>query len=161
MSQSRGSEVLYAQAPRLASLVHPILRDHHETEDVIQDAFVAWLKSGKSIGNPAAWLHSAARNNARSVLRKRKTHRNYVREVECVRTGLPDPNCPINDHPENWRGPLGRLPQRWVDLLILRYLHGFDVPTIAGLLHKTPYSTSLQLRCAKKALRRLVSKGGV
>lgn len=62
-------------ADRLFGLVLGILKDRHESEDVLQESFVKiWKKAGsyhENQGSPLGWLLTITRNTAYDRYRKR------------------------------------------------------------------------------------------
>jgi len=111
----------YVSLVRLARL---LLDDVATSEEVVQDAFVAFQLRWRTIREPdkaAAWLRSAVLNGARSQLRKRR-----VRERLLPRGG-------VTDGPPADRGALAadehrrvvealrQLPRRQQEALVLRF----------------------------------------
>lgn len=70
---------------QLISRAHRILRSIDMAEDVVQEAYVRYLRDqsqgqGDEIQNPIAWLNVAVRNLAYDALRKLDTERRYARK---------------------------------------------------------------------------------
>src|SRR3954454_7591498 len=67
---------VYAESgPRLYRYALMILADHRDAEDVIQQVFASLLVKAPRIDDEAAFLRTAVRNAAYSLLRRRRTAR--------------------------------------------------------------------------------------
>ncbi|MHC4730741.1 MAG: RNA polymerase sigma factor, partial [Planctomycetota bacterium] len=76
-------EVLLEHADFVRNVAHHLLRDEHLAEDVVQETFVAALRSSERPRNVRAWLGVIARNLAltgrRSVRRRKLRERRVAR----------------------------------------------------------------------------------
>ena len=121
---SLAADLHRAEYGNLVRLARLLLDDVATSEEVVQDAFVAFQLRWRSIREPhkaAAWLRSAVLNGARSQLRKRR-----VRERLLPRGG-------VSDGPPADRGALAadehrrvvealrQLPRRQQEALVLRF----------------------------------------
>lgn len=83
-------ERLLAHADFVRSVAIALLRDSHAAEDVVQETFVAALRSGPDRGSLRGWLGGVARNLA--LLRRRRDLRATAREARVARPeGVPSP----------------------------------------------------------------------
>jgi RNA polymerase sigma-70 factor (sigma-E family) len=123
-SSSLVADLHRAEYGNLVRLARLLLDDLATSEEVVQDAFVAFQLRWRTIREPdkaAAWLRSAVLNGARSQLRKRR-----VRERLLPRGG-------VTDGPPADRGALAadehrrvvealrQLPRRQQEALVLRF----------------------------------------
>jgi RNA polymerase sigma-70 factor (sigma-E family) len=123
-STSLVADLHRAEYGNLVRLARLLLDDLATSEEVVQDAFVAFQLRWRTIREPdkaAAWLRSAVLNGARSQLRKRR-----VRERLLPRGG-------VTDGPPADRGALAadehrrvvealrQLPRRQQEALVLRF----------------------------------------
>ena len=76
------SDLYYAHRLSLVRLAILLVDDMSSAEDVVQDSFTGlWRRYGeelRGLDNPLGYLRTAVVNNARSVLRRRKTAREYT-----------------------------------------------------------------------------------
>src|SRR5687768_3917011 len=79
MNQSRDPEAdLQRHGAALHTLALALLRDRQAAEDVVQDAFVDFLRRQQSVRSPAGWLAAAVRTFAMG--RQRAAARRLARE---------------------------------------------------------------------------------
>ena len=100
-----GDESAYAELwethhDRLCAVAHRILRDRHDAEDAVQDAFTSLIRNLGSFRGEATigtWLHVVVRNAARMRLRKRRrTPLHLTHEGLSDRVAEPGPEfCPV------------------------------------------------------------------
>jgi RNA polymerase sigma-70 factor (ECF subfamily) len=141
------------------------VRDRREAEDIAQETFVRAFRSLKRLKRPKAfpaWLLRIARNVATDHLRARKptvplesvadsdllattsaTHREaaFVERVA------------MRDEAERALRAVRELPEKYREVVALRYLSGFDGRTIAKLLDEPEGTVRNRLFRALKKLR--------
>jgi RNA polymerase sigma-70 factor (sigma-E family) len=112
-----------AEYRNLVRLARLLLDDVATSEEVVQDAFVAFQLRWRTIREPdkaAAWLRSAVLNGARSQLRKRR-----VRERLLPRTSADGPPADRDvlaaDEHRRVVEALRQLPRRQQEALVLRF----------------------------------------
>jgi RNA polymerase sigma-70 factor (sigma-E family) len=117
------AELHRTQYRNLVRLARLLLDDLGTSEEVVQDAFVAFQLRWRTIREPdkaAAWLRSAVLNGARSQLRRRR-----VRERLLPRPapdGLPaDRGALAADEHRRVVAALRQLPRRQQEALVLRF----------------------------------------
>ncbi|MFE5716566.1 sigma-70 family RNA polymerase sigma factor [Streptomyces sp. NPDC056501] len=114
-----------------------LVDDLHTAEDVVQDAFAAVCRAyGTSLDglkDPAAYLHTAVVNAARSVLRRRRTARGYTPPHQPA--GAPvDEGLLLAEEHRTVLDALSQLTARQREVLVLRYWSELTEAQIARTL---------------------------
>ena len=140
-------------------LVQNILRDEHETEDVVQDIFVSVWRSRETWKPDAkftTWLHRVAINKAVDRYRRRRA----TPEPQDVIIQLADRAVALGDTCDQQqeleqqesagtlRKALERLPASQRQALTLYYFEDFDVAKIGAIM-----------TCSEQAVRSLLKRG--
>lgn len=71
--------IFEAQRPRLRRLAYRMLGSVTEAEDVLQDAWIRWSRSGEQVADPAAWLVRTTSRLCLDRLRAAKVRREAYR----------------------------------------------------------------------------------
>jgi RNA polymerase sigma-70 factor (sigma-E family) len=117
-------------------------------EDLVQDAFVAVHRRLTSIDDAAAYLRVAVVNRCRSHGRRRALERRL----------LPRRSEAVEDHPDELRDVIRRLPERQRTAVVLRYYEDMSEADIARTLGcRVPAVKSLLFR-ALKDMRKVVER---
>ncbi|MFI6444946.1 RNA polymerase sigma factor [Kitasatospora sp. NPDC050543] len=144
----RGGRKPAEDRPTLTDLYHAhrlglvrmavLLVDHQDlAEDVVQEAFTAlYQRHGEQLDdldNALGYLRTSVVNGARSMLRRRKTAREYVPPHEADAPSAED-HAVLND--EHWRVvvALQELTSRQREVLVLRYWSDMSEAQIAETL---------------------------
>ncbi|WP_433857418.1 RNA polymerase sigma factor [Streptomyces kronopolitis] len=118
------SELYHAHRLAMVRLAVLLVDDRATAEDVVQDAFAALYKRhGEQLGevdNALAYLRTAVVNAARSVLRRRRTARNYTPPHEADAPSAEERIVLDEEHREVLAA-LGGLTARRREVLVLRY----------------------------------------
>jgi RNA polymerase sigma-70 factor (ECF subfamily) len=131
-------------------------------QELVQEIFIRtwqYMRKGGQIENMKAFLYRVANNLIIDETRKKKTiSLEYLLEN--------DPALePVSDGERRMEvavlisevtQAMNRLPLEYQELLILRYLDGFEPREIAALWNVSPNSVSVKLNRAIKALRSLL-----
>jgi RNA polymerase sigma-70 factor (sigma-E family) len=121
---------------RLVRLALLLVDDLQTAEDVVQDAFAAFLARRARLGDPDsafAYLRTSVVNAARDRLRRRRTARAYVPPHEVPRDATAESALLAEEHREVLDA-LGRLAPRQREVLVLRYWSGCSEGEIAATL---------------------------
>lgn len=115
-----------------------LLVDHQEqAEDVVQEAFAKlYQRHGEQLGdldNALAYLRTAVVNGARSVLRRRRTAREYVPPHEADAPSAED-HAVLHDEHRRVLVALQELTPRQREVLVLRYWSDLSESEIAEIL---------------------------
>ena len=158
-------EDLYAEhrlgLVRLAML---LVDDVQSAEDVVQDAFAAFVTKAPRLRDQnaaLAYLRTSVVNGSRSALRRRRTARGYVppREVD-----QPDPadRAVLSEEHREVLAALDRLAPRQREVLVLRYWSGLTEAEIADALGISKGAVKSTASRAMDALESLLNstKGG-
>lgn len=132
---------------RLVRLAILLVDDPATAEDVVQEAFTGLYRNWSGLRDAAAavgYLRTAVVNGSRSVLRRRKTAREYTpphnpnaRSAESLAMLTAEHQAVVN--------ALGQLPPRQREVLVLRYYGGLSEAEIAeatGISRGTVKSTA-------------------
>lgn len=155
MRQSEGREVaeLYVRARRAIPATVSGIVGRSDAEDILHDAFVAFLAQPGWIRTPEAWLGRVARNRAISLARKVRTvdladHADTKDEHRAVESSAID---------HLMRASLGKLKDRDRRALELRYVSCAPYEQIAGELHlSVPQAHVVVHRAVRKLGREVV-----
>jgi RNA polymerase sigma-70 factor (ECF subfamily) len=156
------------ESGRLISVLTRIFgpRNLQLAEDVLQESFVAALKTWKSSGvpdNPSAWLLTTARNRAIDAIRRERTRRAFADDLAVYLEGEWTLTTTVDEAFEETRIKddqlrmlfmccHGELPPEMSLTLILKTLCGLSVPATARALLATEATVSKRLVRARQRL---------
>jgi RNA polymerase sigma-70 factor (ECF subfamily) len=167
-------------APQLLAVCRRIVRNEEDARDAVQEAFVnAWkgLPRFAEGSRLSTWLHRIAVNAALMKVRSRRRHPEEPIE-DLLPTFVEDghqtrPSEPWMEPPDlaldreqlqaRVREAIGRLPETYRLVLLLRDIEGLDTAETAEVLGVTENAVKLRLHRARQALRTLldpVMRGG-
>ena len=133
-----------------------------EAEDIVQAIFLKLIERELPVvfrKDPRAYLYRAAVNMSLDVLRSRRRFA-FTHEVE----GLESPSAvnPVfdGDHHRVFRAALGQLSPEAVQILVLRYVHGYSDADIARLLGTSRGAVGLRFFRLRARLKKLVRRIG-
>lgn len=124
-------------------------KNHYDAEDITQEVFLRYLKSGKDFNDEEhlkAWLIRVAMNVSKSFLRSawsKKTvsiseHENLCDEKQ--------------EQPEVYQAVLS-LPEKYRSVVLLYYYEDYNVREIAEILRRTETAVQTQLQRARIILK--------
>ena len=130
-----------------------------DAEDIVQTIFLRLLRRELPAAlraKPQAYLYRAAINASVSALRSQRRH-HLTDDFSRLETPSPDTGDQIEKQQQDrLRGAIGQLSPQAVELLILRYEHGYSDAEIAKLLGKSRGTIAVTLYRARARLKRLV-----
>jgi RNA polymerase sigma-70 factor (ECF subfamily) len=142
-----------------------IVGDHAEANEIMQETFIAALRSLPSYEEKKsfkAWLYTIALNLSRSHLRKRKAIerlRNTLTSlfrIETQKQTLPEESVIQNDRQaEVWKA-LNKLDEPFRTVVVLRYFHELSVAEISEILSVNEGTIHSRLHKARERLRNLL-----
>jgi RNA polymerase sigma-70 factor (sigma-E family) len=142
------ADLYYAHRLSLVRLAILLVDDQMSAEDVVQDSFTGlWRRYGDDLTgmeNPLGYLRTAVVNNARSVLRRRKTARGYTPPHVPDAASAESVALLSEEHREVLEG-MQKLPPRQREVLVLRYwsdLSEADIADALGISRGTVKSTA-------------------
>ncbi|WP_405840078.1 sigma-70 family RNA polymerase sigma factor [Streptomyces platensis] len=131
------SELYHAHRLTMVRLAVLLVDDRATAEDVVQDAFAALYKRHgeqlDEVDNALAYLRTAVVNAARSVLRRRRTARNYTPPYEADAPSAEERIVLDEEHREVFAA-LSGLTARRREVLVLRYWGDLTEAQIATTL---------------------------
>ncbi|MEE4425395.1 RNA polymerase sigma factor [Streptomyces bugieae] len=131
------SELYHAQRLAMVRLAVLLVDDRATAEDVVQDAFTALYKRHgerlADVDNALAYLRTAVVNAARSVLRRRRTARDYTPPHEADAPSAEERIVLDEEHREVFAA-LSGLTARRREVLVLRYWGDLTEAQIAATL---------------------------
>jgi RNA polymerase sigma-70 factor (ECF subfamily) len=149
-------EAVFAAAEqRVGRFLAQLLDDRSLAEDVLGDVFATAVRRRDELAradDPVAWLFGVARRHALAAQRRRARARRAVERLAHLRP----PVAPADDHGAVLA--VRELLSRAVSaderaLLILRYVHGFDAPTLARMTGRSPAAVRQRLARAAQRVR--------
>jgi len=143
--------LLAARRSRLVAIVLKFGIPAQDAEDLVQQAFLAFLMKSDRIRDPDAWLAGAVRRECLQYLRARQ-RRLYDAIDGALLEVIADPQPAKQDKDQMLRDlgtAIGRTPGRCQRLLGLRYGLGFENREIA---HKLGYQESSVRKVATRCL---------
>nr|WP_228561964.1 SigE family RNA polymerase sigma factor [Catenulispora rubra] len=142
------ADLYYAHRLSLVRLAILLVDDKMSAEDVVQDSFTGlWRRYGDDLTgmeNPLGYLRTAVVNNARSVLRRRKTARGYTPPHVPDAASAESVALLSEEHREVLEA-MQKLPPRQREVLVLRYwsdLSEADIADALGISRGTVKSTA-------------------
>lgn len=127
-------------------------------EDLASQVFIkGWkkLQTGQKIGNMPAYLFQIARTEIADFYRKKSKYQIISTEAVAEPSELPNLE---EEQQFKWearqaKALLGQLKEDYQDVLILRYIDGYDVKKVALMLNKTEGNTRVLLHRALQSLK--------
>lgn len=163
-------EALYREyrSPMLR-IAFSILRDEGLAEDAVQQAFLKIFQSFEKIdrsdcNKTRSFIVILIRNTAIDLYRRR--NRESVISFEDLerplpaREELPEDRAISVLEGEALADCLGRMEERYANLLLLRYYHGYQNKEIAALLGMSQAQVAMGIYRGKQRLRRLLEEKG-
>jgi len=144
MQPDPGTEIFQTERPRLLRLAYRMLGSHHDAEDVVQEAWLRWLRSDQAaVREPAAWL---TRIVSRLCLDQMKSAR--ARREIYPGTWLPEPLIEPEDdalRPDNLTLTLMMALERLSPLeraaFLLHDVFGQSMEEVADTIDRSPVAT--------------------
>lgn len=151
------------EAPLLRYILRISSLSHAEAEEVLQETFLSCWKNLRGYDQSLpfrSWLYRIAHNQTISTFRKKKT-RNEEKQEELdlelfdLADGAEELGVRL-DRKERGKqvyDVLQNLKADHREVLVLRYLEGYDYEAISDILRKPPGTVATLLRRAKKAFQ--------
>lgn len=151
-----------ATAPALVLFARQWVESHADAEDVVQEVFVRYWRSGRHLAaDPKAYLFASVKRAALDARRGRL--RRERREADATRRRRPDdPVFACEVERDEWRAgveaALVLLPSTQREVLVLKVWGGLTFPQIGAVLGVSPNTAASRHRYALDALRRLLAE---
>lgn len=153
------ADLYAAHRMRLVRLAILLVDEPATAEDVVQEAFAGLHRNWGKLRDSAAavgYLRTAVVNGSRSVLRRRKTAREYV-APHAVNARSAESLAMLSTEHQSVVDALGTLPPRQREVLVLRYYGGLteqEIADAAGISKGTVKSTASRgLEALQRALQ--------
>lgn len=157
--------LVHQHADKAYRVAYAIVGNHHDAQDVVQDAFVRAFRTIHQIQDEqafSAWLLRIVANQGRDLLRRTGVNRRLVDRL----TGewslsselAPDQDLLRLEKSEQIRAAIDGLPPLQRAALVLYYSGEFTTNEVASMLKKPSGSVRRLLADAYKSLRRLLRK---
>jgi RNA polymerase sigma-70 factor (ECF subfamily) len=148
------------------NLARYLLRDPHEAEDAVQEAFLKAIRHFDHFrgADGRAWLLSIVRNTCFTQFRRRRAGGEKVEfdeEIHSVEDGSSEPEAAFTRSmaTESLREGLDRLPVEFREVLVLRELEGLSYKEIAQVAHVPLGTVMSRLARGRKQLLLALSAG--
>lgn len=146
-----------------------ILRDPQDAAEATQDTYVkVWKGLGSFRGDAlfTTWLYRVAANAAISRQRSRKRRREHESGGDEVLIQVPAPGSTETEVEARLdlrvvEECVGRLPDHYRSVVILRDVYGLSIEEIASQLKISETATKVRLHRARKKLKDMVGPGGL
>jgi RNA polymerase sigma-70 factor (ECF subfamily) len=147
-------QVFRAGYPRVVAVAARVLGARDEAEDVAQEVFLAFGRSGVPAAEAPGWLAVAAAHTALNALRAGRRRAARERAAADARTEVPDvaDDVVTGEDRRRVRAALARLPRTQAVALVLRH-SGLSYAEVAAALSLSPGSVGTTVRRAESALR--------
>jgi len=170
--ESAFEEVVRLHGGRLLEVARRLLDNEEDARDAVQECFASAFRNIGGFQGEArlsTWLHRIVVNASLARLRRRRRHP----EVS-IETLLPryledghavEPPLPWRSEPDRlvaaelWekvRESIGKLPEAYRTVIVLRDIEGLDTEETARLLDATRTAVKVRLHRARQALRALL-----
>ena len=145
---------------RVARLVGRLLGWDAAAEEVVQEVFLSALESMQRFRGEAAlstWLTRIAVNKCRSRIRKRFVRRRLfgalLRRARRQSAASADSPALENEKYERVRDAVSRLPIRFREVVVLRYLEELEIDRISEILGASRNAVEVRLSRARARLK--------
>jgi RNA polymerase sigma-70 factor (sigma-E family) len=129
-------ELYAAHRLSLVRLAILLVDDLHSAEDVVQDSFAGLHRNWSKLGDPhkaLAYLRTSVVNNSRSMLRRRRTVREFV-PPHTPDAPSAESHAVLADEHRAVLAAVNQLPPRQREVLVLRYWSDLSEADIAHTL---------------------------
>ena len=139
-------ETVKKYSPSMLRAAFSILRNTHDAEDAVQEAFMKLIRKNPSFHDEThekAWLLRVTINNAKNI---RRFHARESIQLEENRTFVYDENTDVlND--------VLSLPEKYRVVIHLYYYEGYSIKEIAEILNKPAATVGTLLSRGRKMLK--------
>src|SRR5688500_3837036 len=155
-------EIFRRDYPLVVGVATRVLGSRDQAEDVAQDVFLSFGRSGVPAGEARGWLCVAAAHTALNLLRsgRRRVSREEAVDAadSAVVSDVADAVVTLDER-ERVRSALARLPRKQAVALVLRH-SGLSYADVAAALDLSPASVGTTVRRAESALRKELIRDG-
>jgi len=141
--------------PSVYRMAYSYLKNHHDSEDVVQEAFLRLAQSGKRFHDKRqvqAWLIVTAANLSKDLLRRSSRKELPLEQAERVAV----PGQQISSLQE----AIQSLPNKYKTVIYLHYFEDYSIAEISKLLHRPENTVKTWLRRGRDCLRDSLGEEG-
>lgn len=153
---SVGLKSLYREyMPSVYRIAYSYMRNHHDSEDVVQETFLRLAQSGKRFEDERqvlAWLIITASNLCRDALRRSSRRDLSLDEVE--------PAASAREERSGLQEAVMALPNKYKTVIYLHYYEGYSTRELAKLLHRPESTIKTWLSRGRECLRESLGERG-
>jgi len=166
-------ELVRSYGARMLAVARRFLRNEDDAQDAVQEAFLSAFKAiGRFEGKSriSTWLHRITVNAALMKIRKRKRKPEtsiedllpqYLEDGHLANPAVQWPRTAEDDLARSEthdivRAAIGKLPETYRTVLLLRDIEDRDTAETAEALGVTPNAVKIRLHRARQALRELI-----
>ncbi len=139
----------------LRGVLQPLVRDHAQLDDVVQQVFVATLvHTPRNLDNARGWLLRVALNEL-GMRRRRRRVRERKRHILIAPVSAPPADIDVmrSDSDAFVRRAIGELRSPYREVLDLHYLHDVSLRHVADALDRPPATVRSQAARGRGLLR--------
>ncbi len=161
--ENASAEIISMMYPEIYRFVHYRVSQTEDVEDLTNDVFVKMLQNLETQdGSFLAWLYQIARNRIVDYYRKQsvRDETNPVGEIiETYRGGEGDIEGQFQR--QELRKAINKLTEEQQEVVILRFIEGYQANEVAEMLDKSPGAVRTQQYRALKQLKKHLPENNV
>ena len=160
--RAAANDLVHRHLPRAFSVAYSILGNHEDSEDVVQDAFVAALNALDRF-DPARpfepWLYRIVANRALTGRKRRQRRQTEELHEESAGSSLDNPadDAERLELRERLNTAVGALPEQQRRIVQLADVDGLTSSEIGEMLEMPAGTVRFHLHSARRALRRTLA----
>lgn len=158
---------------KVYSLAYYVTKNHHDAEDVSQEAFIKmWRALPTYRGDaPDAWIMKIAKNTCLDFIKQKKRVEPLEYEIDGESVERPIPDTDVQSNPseavvlqqrrQEVQNALLRLGEEHREILTLRYMNGLSYEQLQEVLGVGMGTVKSRLARAKKSLQNILKSGNI
>lgn len=155
------SRIVEEYSDRLYNLIYKMVLNRDDAKDILQNAFLKAYKAAPSFKGESAvytYLASIALNEARERFRKERKYIFFDLDIIDSEKEIPDISLEKEKETmkERVNVALGRLPETFREVLVLKDVDGLTLKEIAEMTHITEGGVKARLHRARMLLKRML-----
>jgi len=155
LSDERIEQIVCTYSSCLYRFAFAYLKEHAESQDVVQDVFIQLLDKQPVFGSPEqekAWLYKVTANKCKNLLKSSR----YIKEMRLTEehdkiAASEQSDMDIVDY-------VIKLEEKYRAPIHLYYYEGYSIKEIAGILNQNPSTISTHLDRARQLLKEMMSE---